>query len=205
MNEFAERIQEEKQIEEMFSLEVANAWCEKNQYQFIEKIGDGGYSFVYSVSKDNETFALKISSSFSEAAFAYDIVAAEPEGYVRTHSVERVHDKCFIILMDMLEFNESIKNDGLKMFEILEEHGFCIQSTEKDDVKYLLSEEQFTIFSDIQDAIEENSDDFHMLDVHEENIGYDNFTSSYILIDQYYDHFSIEEYRQIIDTFPMPV
>lgn len=193
-----ERIENGNLITKEEALNIAKSWCDKNEVAFVRYIDSGGFGHAFEIENSK---VLKITSSLGEAAFSYDASNEEINGYVKTYSVQRLNNKLFFIVMDLLNMDSNVQEASNGLFEVINQIDHDILSDE--DISHLLSDEENVILEDIKTTMIENKSNFQMLDVHEENIGYDDYTSSYVIIDQFHLNFSREEYLQKINLIDL--
>lgn len=182
------------EITHNLALEIANTWCKKNNKVLSSPLGFGAAGRAFLL--EDET-VLKITLSLTEAAFSYDAMYEQPDGFVYTHSVEKANDSIYIILMDYLEQPEFLTSLGIELDNFVDENeinymenpSIYIDQIETKDVQQLYS----TICS-----IAQNNVLFPMLDIHFGNYGLDIETGELTLFDQVYADVSVSTYLQLI-------
>jgi len=180
--------------------QIAKNWSDNNFIHLISHIGDGGYGNAYEISGDK---VLKITSQFSEAAFAYDAMNKRPKGYVRIYSVENIYDEYddflySIILMDKLVINENIISILININDNLERHHLSFNTT-PDEMESILYESELYIFEKIHNIVNDNKKDFEMPDLNPYNIGLKD--NNIVVFDQYHLNFDEDNYKKKINKY----
>lgn len=161
--------------------EAIDSWAKSNDINNIEYLDSGAWGHAFKFNGDR---VVKITVSVEEALFAYEAMFESPNGYVPIHSVEKVNDTVFIIVMDLLNRPEDLLQHLYDLDLIIDDAEYEYHKQQICELEHIIHDKTVRkLFRDIHDIVNE-SNKFRMTDIHADNIGFDFDTGEVLIFDQ---------------------